>query len=98
MSEKVRSKPSYQAWLERWSDYAHRTDKGKGQGTTMCFKINVQPDGTGFIAHMTDKGKVDPDPLRWYPLEDAVQALRDTWALAHEMANRPVEAEATEEG
>ena len=89
MSDKL--KPSYQGWLDRMPDFARRTP----QGTVMCFKINVNRDGHGYISHMTDKGAVDPTPLRGYGIEEAVKALRDAWAQAEALANQPQGAETT---
>ncbi len=64
----------------------------------MCFKINVNRDGHGYIYHMTDDGQVDPNNLRGYSLEKAVEVLRDTWARAEAMANQRLDAGATDEG
>jgi hypothetical protein len=88
MTDVANEPTKYQRWLDRWSEYARRTP----QGTVMCFKINVNRAGHGYISHMTDKGKIDQTPPQHLAdVEQAVQVLRDVWARAEELANRPQE-------
>jgi hypothetical protein len=47
----------------------------------------VNRAGFGYISHMTDEGKVDPINQPVMHVEQAVQALRDAWTRAVEMAN-----------